>query len=104
MAYRCCYYEPLILRGTMSSLTKRFAIFIKKENGFERINEQIIKGLESDGWVPDRNKDKNFVILRTNRNYHIFKSEKELKEYVVNTLGIFGKNKDVLSRIVIVIE
>ncbi len=88
----------------MSSLTNRYAIFIKKEEGFEKLNEKIIMALETDDWRADRNKDQEFIVLRTNNNRHIYRNETNLKEHVLSLLGNYGKSKEVISRIILVRE
>jgi len=88
----------------MSSLTNRYAIFVKKEDGFEKLNEQIIRVLETDDWRADRNKDQKFIVLRTNNNRHIYRNEVNLKEHILSLLGNYGKNKEILNRIVLVKE
>lgn len=77
----------------------RYGIFLKKEAGYERRNDEIIRVLEADGWKADRNRDKDYIVVRTGRNYHLYRDELEIKRYLLTQL-----KKDEVFRIVLVKE
>lgn len=79
------------------SLANRYELLLDKSPGFERINTGIINVLKSDGWRPFDFKmnNKDFVVMRSNRNYHIFKNEVEVKKYLLRT-GVKQKELDVI--------
>ena len=80
-------------------MLNRYGILLQKEKGYERRNDEIIRVLETDGWKSDRNRDKDYVVVRTGRNYHLYQDEAGIKRYLLTLL-----KKEEVIRIVLVKE
>lgn len=68
-------------------MISKYSILLKKEKGFERINDVIIRSFESEGWSAKRNENKDFVVMVSNKTQHYFKNDKEAASYVLRLVG-----------------
>ena len=59
-------------------ISKRFVVLMKKEKGFENINESIIRKIEVDGWKVERDYKQDFMLATSNKTQHIFRRPEEI--------------------------
>jgi len=58
--------------------SKRYVVLMKKEKGFENINESIVRKLSAAGWKIDRNYQQDFMLATSNKSQHAFRRPEDL--------------------------
>lgn len=59
-------------------MLRRYGILLKKEPGFERFNDSVIRRLEADGWKADRNLNVEHILISSGKVENSFNKESDL--------------------------
>lgn len=91
-------------------MLRRYGILLKKEPGFERFNDSVIRRMEAEGWKADRNLNVEHILISSNKVENSFNKEADLvgklkklltpvqlKRCVIIELKREGRNKSSLD-------
>ena len=59
-------------------MLRRFGILLKKEPGFERFNDSVIRKLEAEGWKADRNLNVEHILISSAKTENCYNRESDL--------------------------
>lgn len=57
---------------------KQFGVLLKKEHGFERINEEIVRMFEVEGWKAERNINTEHILISSNKVENAYRKQLDL--------------------------
>jgi hypothetical protein len=79
-------------------MISKYSVLIKKEPGFERINEVMARTFENDGWKANRSGNNDFIVVTSNKTQHYFKDETSAGAYITKLIGKKYINRVSLAR------
>lgn len=62
-------------------ISKRYVVLVKKEPGFERVNERIVRKMEVSGWKVYRDYTQEYMMGCSNKSQHAVRNPNDLIKY-----------------------